>query len=397
MAIYEMAPAPGGSARLARPVELICLALAFAYAVYLAASYVEGLWIVAPDGSGEPSDFVNVWAAGRLVLQGHAASAYDWQVHKTIEDAAVGHAFEGYYGWHYPPTFLFVAAALALLSYGAAYALWAFATFPAYLVAIRAIIGDRTGYLLAAAFPAVLGNFIVGQNGFLTAGLVGGTLVLLQRRPVIAGILLGLLTYKPHIGLLFPIAIVAGGYWRTFFTAAIVAALMALISWLAFGTDTWQAFYDNIGHTSRVFLSQGAADWSKLQTAFGLTRMLGGSEALAWSMQAAIALAAAGAVALLWRSDVAYEIKAAALGTAAMLATPYLYVYDLVALAVPLAFLFRLGTTRGFLPYDIAAMGLACLLILTFPFVKAPVGFAALLIVAALIARRIFTAQTAPA
>jgi hypothetical protein len=146
-----------------------------------------------------------------------------------------------------------------------------------------------------------------------------------------------------------------------------------------------------------VFLSQGAADWSKLQTAFGLTRMLGGSEALAWSMQAAIALAAAGAVALLWRSDVAYEIKAAALGTAAMLATPYLYVYDLVALAVPLAFLFRLGTTRGFLPYDIAAMGLACLLILTFPFVKAPVGFAALLIVAALIARRIFTAQTAPA
>ena len=117
------------------------------------------------------SDFVNVWAAGRTALAGHAAAVYDWPAHKLVEESAVGHPFDGYFGWHYPPTFLFVAAALAMLPYAIAYALWVFATFPAYLVAIRAIIGDRIGYLLAAAFPAVLSNFIVGQNGFLTAGL----------------------------------------------------------------------------------------------------------------------------------------------------------------------------------------------------------------------------------
>jgi hypothetical protein len=387
MALYAMSPAHGAGPRLARPVELVCFALVVAQAVYLATAYLQGIWIVGP-GGGVPSDFVNVWAAGRLVLEGHPAAPYDWPVHKLVEEAAVGHPFAGYFGWHYPPTFLFVAAGLALLGYAGAYALWVFGTFPAYLAAIRAIIGERSGYLLAAAFPALLGNFIVGQNGFLTAGLVGGALFLLPRRPIVAGLLIGLLSYKPHLGLLFPVALIAGGYWRTFFTAAIVAALMAAVAWFAFGSDTWAAFFANISHASQAFLSDGWADFGKLQTAFGLTRMLGGSETLAWAVQGAVALVAALAVALLWRRGVAYEIKAAALGAGAMLATPYLYTYDLVVLAVPLAFLFRLGRTRGFLPQEMAGIGIACLLILIFPFVKAPVGFFAVLVVAALIARR---------
>ena len=394
MALYELSPARGAGARLARPVELICFALVLAQAVYLATSYLQGIWIVGP-GGGVPSDFVNVWAAGRLVLEGHPAAVYDWPAHKLVEEAAVGHAFGGYFGWHYPPTFLFVAAALSLLTYATAYAVWVFGTFPVYLAAIRAIVGERIGYLLAAAFPALLANFIVGQNGFLTAGLVGGALVLLPRRPIVAGLLLGLLTYKPHLGLLFPIALVAAGYWRAFFTAAMVAVLMAVAAWFAFGSDTWQAFFANIGHTSQAFLSDGWADWGKLQTAFGLTRMLGGGETLAWAVQGAVALVAAIAIALLWRSRAAYEIKAAALATGAMLATPYLYTYDLVVLAVPLAFLFRLGHVRGFLPHEMAGIGVACLLVLIFPFVKAPVGFAALLVVAALIARRAIVPQSA--
>ena len=394
MALYELSPARGAGARLARPVELICFALVLAQAVYLATSYLQGIWIVGP-GGGVPSDFVNVWAAGRLVLERHPAAVYDWPAHKLVEEAAVGHAFGGYFGWHYPPTFLFVAAALSLLTYATAYAIWVFGTFPIYLAAIRAIVGERTGYLLAAAFPALLANFIVGQNGFLTAGLVGGALVLLPRRPIVAGLLLGLLTYKPHLGLLFPIALVAAGYWRAFFTAAMVAVLMAVAAWFAFGSDTWQAFFANIGHTSQAFLSDGWADWGKLQTAFGLTRTLGGGETLAWAVQGAVALVAAIAIALLWRSRAAYEIKAAALATGAMLATPYLYTYDLVVLAVPLAFLFRLGRVRGFLPHEMAGIGVACLLVLIFPFVKAPVGFAALLVVAALIARRAIVPQSA--
>jgi hypothetical protein len=125
-----------------------------------------------------------------------------------------------------------------------------------------------------------------------------------------------------------------------------------------------------------------------LQTAFGLVRTLGGPEWLAWSVQAVVALAAAAGVAWLWRSRAAYDVKAAGLGAGALLATPYLYTYDLVVLAVPLAFLLRLARAHGFLPNELAGIGLACLLVLIFPFVAAPVGFGAVLIAAALIGRR---------
>jgi arabinofuranan 3-O-arabinosyltransferase len=388
MVFAPASPAPSANAKLARPVELFGFALAFAYAVYLVSSFIQGSWLIAADGAGLPADFVNVWAAGHLAITGHAASAYDGPTHKAIEVSAVGHPFDGYYGWHYPPTFLFVAMPLSLLPYAVACVVWTFGTFPAYLIAIRRIIGARIGYLLAAAFPAVLANFIVGQNGFLSAALIGGTLLLLDRRPVAAGVLLGLLTYKPHLGLLFPIALIASGRWRVFVTAAIVATAIAGASWLAFGCAAWQAFVAGIGHASQAFLSQDHADWAKLQTVFGLARTLGGSEALAWTLQGGLALIAATLIAALWHSHRTDEVKAAALATAALLATPYLYTYDLVVLAVPLAFLFRLGLAQGFLPYEDIGIGLACLLVLIFPFVKAPIGFFALLAVAGLIARR---------
>jgi hypothetical protein len=353
--------------------------------VYLAASYLQGSWLVAPDGRAIATDFVTIWGAGEMALAGHAAAAYDWSTLKLVDEHAIGQAFGGYLGWPYPPAFFFVAILLALLPYVSAFVVWVFTSFLLYLAAIRAVVGDRVGYGLAAAFPAVLANFIVGQNGFLSAGLIGGTLTLLQRAPICAGVLLGLLTYKPHLGILFPIALIAGAHWRTLATAAIVAALLAAASWAAFGGATWQAFLDGIGPAAH---SDAFADWGKLQTAFGLVRALGGGEPLAWMVQIVVTLAAACAVAVLWRSRAAYEIKAAGLGTAALLATPHLLTYDLVVLAVPLAFLFRLGRAHGFLPHEAAGIGVVCLLILMFPFVTAPVGFGAVVVVAALIARR---------
>jgi arabinofuranan 3-O-arabinosyltransferase len=406
MAVFDLSAEQAASARLSplrpapplpRLVQSIAVTLVVAQAVFLAGSYLKGTWLVAPGGGGVEADFVNVWAAGKLTLSGHPALAYDWPTHKLAEVAALGHPFDGYYGWHYPPTFLFVAAALALLPYAAAFLIWTVATFLPYLVAVRTIIGDRVGYLLAAAFPAVVANFFVGQNGFLSAALLGGALVLIERRQtLLAGVLIGLLAYKPHLGLLIPVALIAGGAWRTIATAAIVAALIAAAAWLSFGTESWLGFLGHIGQSSQAVFADGKADWGKLQTAFGAVRTLGGSETLAWATQGLVALLTAAAVAALWRSDAAFEIKAAALGTGALLATPYLYMYDLAVLAVPLAFLIRLGRTQGFRDdgfrdYELASIGIACALMLAFivPFLKVPLGFAAVLIVAALIARRV--------
>ncbi len=394
MSTHELshAPAPLPPARL---IAVIGLALALGYAVVLIGAYLGGHWLIDTQGRPVANDFVDVWAAGRLALDGHAAAAYDWTLHKAAEVRAVGHAFDNYYGWHYPPTFFFAAASLALMPYATAAVVWLAATLAAYVAAVRAIISERAGIFVALGFPAALWNATAGQNGFLTAALIGGTLTLMERRPALAGICLGLLSYKPHFGLLFPIALIAGCRWRVIVAAAIVTVGMAVLSWLAFGTASWQAFFDWMPTTSHVVLGQGGADWSRLQSLFGLVRAHGGGESLAWGIQIAGTIALAGAIAWIWRSTPAFELKAAALSCAALLATPYLYTYDLVALAIPVAFLLRLALVRGFLASEVLGLAVAGALLLSFPYWQTQVGLAATVIVALMIAQRVML--TAPA
>ena len=149
-------------------------------------------WIFDENGLGIPTDFVNVWSAGRLVLDGHPALAYDWDIQKQVQVAVLGQSYQGNFAWHYPPPFLFVASLLAHFPYAVAFIGWAAISLVPYLAVMRAIVGRPFGLLLAAAFPVVLTNTLVGQNGFLTASLIGGTLFLMPTRPVLSGICLGL-------------------------------------------------------------------------------------------------------------------------------------------------------------------------------------------------------------
>ena len=373
---------------VARSLVVASLMLVLGYTVLLAGLLLQGYWLLNQNGFPIASDFVNVWAAGQLTLQGQPAAAYDWLMHKAAEVRAVGHDFENYYGWHYPPTFLFVAALLAMLPFVPASLLWLAVTLAAYLATIRVIIGERSGVLLGLAFPAGLWNITAGQNGFLTASLMGGSLTLMQRSPVLSGVCLGLLTYKPQFGVLFPVALAAGGRWRVVAAAAVTSACLVLLSWMAFGSAPWLEFLEGLGKTSDAILTQGLAEFARLQSVFGFVRASGGSETLAYWLQAGITLASATIVWFLWRSQAAYELKAAGLGCAALLATPYIYMYDMVALAIPLAFLLRLAFRDKLRLVEVAGLAVVTLLILLFVYVKTQVGLLAILIVAALVALR---------
>ena len=372
----------------ARLITLLGLTLSLAYLVVLVSALIGGHWLIDAQGRPLAGDFVNVWAAGRLAGDGHPALAYDWIVHKSMEVRAVGHAFDNYYGWHYPPVFLFVAAALALLPFLPASVLWLALTLPLYAATVRTIVGERAGWFLALGFPAVLWNVVAGQNGFVTAALIGGTLLLLERRPLLAGICLGLISYKPHFALLFPFALAAGGHWRRLATPAAVAAGLAALSWVVFGSETWLAFFQSMPVTTQAVLGDGRADWDRLQSLFGLVRAQGGGEMVAWAAQGVAATGVTIAVTLLWRSRVPYELKAAALVLGALLVTPYLYMYDLVVLAVAAAFLVRLALRQGFSAVETAGLAGAGLLLLSYPYLKTQVGLTAVLIVTVLALRR---------
>ena len=198
----------------------------------------------------------------------------------------------------------------------------------------------------------------------------------------------GLLSYKPQYGLLFPLVLIAASQWTVFVTAAIVAVAMAALSWLAFGTESWQAFFHWLPMFSQAFLTEGKAPWWKLQSLFALVRFFGGTEQLAWILQWIMTATVGVGLALMWRSPVRYSLKAAGLAAGTLLTTPYLFMYDMMVLAIAVAFLVRVGLKTGFLRYEIPALLCALALIVTFILIGVPAGLGATLIVAGLILRR---------
>jgi len=355
-------------------------------------------WIALSDGlidrNGKPvgTDFSNVYAAGQLAWQGRAADAYDPPLQHEAEKAVFGRDVP-FFGWHYPPFFLGIAFLAAALPYAWGLSLWLTASFAAYLVTLRAILPRPETWLVATAFPAVFVNIGHGQNGFLTTALLGGALHLLTRRPWLAGILIGLLAYKPQFGVMIPIALLAGGHWRTIGGAILTVAALVAISTLALGTEIWHAFVASTTFTQTVVLEAGNTGWEKIQSIFSAVRMWGGSVAMAYSAQATLAVTLAATLAWLWHSDAAFELKAAALATASLLATPYVLDYDLVVLALAIAYLARLGLARGFRGFEISLLAAAWIVPLCSRGIAQvtaiPLGLTTLLLLYAIIMRRV--------
>ena len=309
------------------------------YSLLLLVAYVATIVVLLAtahgivDTAGRPigTDFANVYAAGKLALAGEPALAYDWPAHHAMQKRISGREDIGYYGWHYPPAFLIVAAALAALPYLGALFVYQAATLAAYLAVVRRIAGRPEAWLLALAFPAVFVNVTHGHNGFITAALLGGALLVLDRRPLLAGALLGCLAYKPQFGLLVPLVLAATGRWRAIAAAAATVLAIAALTWALFGADVFVAFWHSLPMTQRVIL-EGAPGFYKIQSVYAALRQLGVPGTLANAAQMTATLGVAAALVVLWRSAAAFELKAAALLIGCVLATPYVLDYDLVVL-----------------------------------------------------------------
>ncbi|HKD22868.1 MAG TPA: glycosyltransferase family 87 protein [Rhizomicrobium sp.] len=364
------------------------LAIAFGYVASLALMVQAGSWPVGADGKPIVEDFIAFWVAGKLTLKGAVLAAYDPKLQHAAETALIGHPFSGALGWSYPPLFLFVAVALAQLPYLPAFIAWIALTWIFYAAVAARIARRWTMFAVALAAPWSLTALLPGQNGFLTAALVGLVLLHLEKRPVLAGILLGLLSYKPQFGILFPLALAAGGYWRSFGWAALSAFAANVVSGMVFGFATWSAFAHALSATAETHLIQnGTGWWFKLESAYGLVRGLGGSTGAAWIAQAVVTAMVALAIVWTWRRPIPFARKAALLAAAIPLATPYIFSYDLPILAVAAAFLAR---DRAFDRIELA------LLVSTIPscfalvWVPLPTALFASLAVGAIAVRRVY-------
>jgi len=348
---------------------------------------------------GKPlgADFPSFWAASRLALEGAPAKVYDLAAHAAAERSAFGGAKVPYSAFFYPPTYLLICLPLGLLPYLAALTIWLGATGYGCWRVVRAWLGPdlRRWAIPMLAFPGVLSTVGHGQNAFLTTALFGAAILAWDRRPLLAGVCFGLLTIKPQLGLMIPLALIVSGRWRVIAAACATALGLAAASLAVFGAAAWRGWLA-VSPLARRALEDDWVGSEKMQSAFAAVRLLHGGLGLAYGVQTAAALMAAAVlvqVARRRRSETREPdnlAQGATLAAASLLASPFLLDYDLMLLALPLAWLARKQAKGAALPWEKTVMFAAFLLPLISRLVAArlglplgpPVIFALLLVVA---------------
>jgi len=321
---------------------------------------------------GKPlgADFPSFWAASRLALQGVPIKVYHLAAHAAMERSAFGGAPVPYSAFFYPPAYLLICLPLGLLPYLASLAAWLGVTGYACWRVARAWLGGasmRRWALPMLAFPGVLSTVGHGQNAFLTTALFGAAILMGDRRPLLAGVCFGLLTIKPQLGLMIPVALIVSGRWRVIASACATALGLAVVALAVFGAATWRGWLA-VSPLARRALEEDWVGSDKMQSAFAAVRLLHGGLGLAYGVQAAVALVAAAILVQVMRGRSAASLapdalaQGATLATASLLASPFLLDYDLMLLALPLAWLVREQAKGGALPWEKTVMFAAFLL-----------------------------------
>jgi hypothetical protein len=293
-------------------------------------------------------DFANYWCAARLTLAGKGAAAYNiFELHGLQKSIFGVHHYYGC-GWYYPPTFLLVVLSLAFFPYLIALFAWVFLTYSGYFFTLRGLDHNLFVLWMGLAFPGALINILFGQNGLLSAALLGGSLLLLEPAPILGGVLIGLLTYKPNLAALAFLALAVGRHWRALGAAVVGALTFALLSLIALGSEPWLAYIRNFSIPMHL-LETGAANWSIIPTFFSGVLSLGYSVITAYIVQGLVASVSVSAVIYAWSRKTSLPIRGSILILATLLLTPYLFVYDLAPLAFPLAWLWLEGNDRGWI------------------------------------------------
>jgi hypothetical protein len=299
----------------------IFLALFAAYGVADLAVAVARGW---PGGFG---DSFSLWSWGRFVIDHPAVEIYDPAALHSAQ-LALGMDPGAAYPFGYPPSYLLVLWPLGHLPGGVACAAMIAVGLPLYLWGSVGATWRSPMLLAALAAPTTAIGMVSVQTSFLAAALLAGGMRLAALHPVLGGVLLGLLTYKPQLGLLVPVALVAAGLWRTIISAAATAILLVLLTSLLFGGAIWPTWLAALFAFSREFAAESSQIRHLMPTILVALLQLGVAPALAQLVQLAATAAAVAIVWILFRSG-PQQLAGAGLLVAALLATPYGFLYDM--------------------------------------------------------------------
>lgn len=338
----------------AKPIGLAVLALLSVFYLVEAINYLQELHNGMFDTENRPlgRDFINWWTAAKLVSDGHIMTLFDVERYREAQAGLFGQVLEPR-NWSYPPHVLPWILGLGFLPYSMAFAVWVCLGLIIYVfvVAYNQAYPWKLAVILVLA-PSSAINIIEGQTGFFTAACLVGGFRLLDRAPVLSGILFGVLSFKPHIAIFVPVALLAGRYWKTFAMAILTMTVLVGFSIGVFGVEPWAAYFEKIIPYQRLILEadlgQRLAYQFMMISPFMAERMLGGSVAAAFVDTGMAALLSLGAVIYVFMNSRSLELRMAVTMTAAFFAAPHMFTYDMPALsAAALAtVLFALGTGK---------------------------------------------------
>ena len=346
------------------------------------------IWFTCQPKNKRFCDFVQFWTAGKLVQEGRETSIYDFDFFVAQEQKVLGRHITPVV-FRYPPTLFPIVKLLAYLPYGIAYGLLVLISVFTFVGVCYLIYPHSYSYWLVLACPIVYENVSFGQNGLINGVFFGLALYFLQKRPLLAGFFFALLTYKVHLVLLVPFALLAGHHWRTLLSMVGTALLMVGLSLGLYGTEVWQLFF-SISGPNAVF--QPVVSFADMVTPWGAIYLATENASLAWVGQIIVSLFSLGLILWLWRKEVSVSLKAALLLLLSLLVTPYAFVYDLTFLGLALIFLAMDGVQEGEEKFFLFSWSFVALSSLVAAAHSLPLAFLVLLSMTVLTCRRVVIA-----
>ena len=339
-----------GSLRLST-AELAVAAVLLALSAYfliggLASSWATGGSLMNEAGLAVGRDFTMFWSASLLALEGNAG-VYDFELIRGMQGSLTGIPDPAYPVWLYPPIGLLLVAPLSLLPYKVALAVWSAAGVGALGAVLWKVLRDPAAVVFLLLFPAVSLCLINGQSGLFLAALLGGGLVFLDRRPWLAGVLLGVATVKPQLFVLVVPCLLLGRHWRALAGLAAAFLALAILSLGVFGGAMWTAFLNHV--VGGVDILAQVRPLERMPSVFVAGSLAGLSRNAAAALQVAVAVVMLVIVGRSWLRRSPIAIRGSALLFATPLVTPYSFDYDLSVLTVALAWLALEVGRRGWL------------------------------------------------
>jgi Glycosyltransferase family 87 len=324
-----------------REAARACLLMGCLFFVVAAVTYIVTLKGASPiprDASGlvVGRDFLNFWMYGRAAFSAAPWHWYDVVAYQHDLAILLGPDYPGQ-NWSYPPSVMLIAAPFGLIGYLPALLIWLSISVGLFAIVLWRNAGDRGLLIAAMASPASVFCLVSGQSAFVITAILIAIFAMLDSAPLMAGVLIGLLTLKPQVGLLLPVMLIASGRWRVLASASATSIALVGFSAVLFGTRSWTNFIvQGLPIQNLVLADPGGIATPFYPTVFMNLHGAGLRYDISMIVQLGVTLLAAGAVfwGFRFRRDADPRLLFALFAACAVAATPYLLVYDTLPIVV---------------------------------------------------------------